>query len=582
MYEINVQRIRYFIKLLPYIKKDIALFIGLFVFKAVFMFTDLISPFFYYMFVNDVLTKHNISKLVFVFIGYIGLFVTKTFAIIINKKFANKIFIKLSVKIKAKLLTILMKIKRENYNKFSSGDLVNRLDKDILVVEKFFSVHIIDYLYSSLSMLVIIILLLKINIILAMISFVMVPLSFLFVRFMSKKAKKANEKHREMLGIYESFLHNTFQGWKEVKLYNLEEDKKYELEQFREKLAKLVFSSQIYWFINRAFIAFKDFFITKMNLYFVGGLLIITGRLDVALLLVFMNYYELMFSNLNNLTDSIIGLQSESPSIERIFEIMDIELESKPYIRDLDSHIIIKDINFKYYEEQDLVLKNVNIDIAENDQVAFGGRSGSGKTTLAMLIKGMYEPVSGSIFIGQHDISNIAFESISKKIAIVVQEPQFLNLTIEENLRLVKRRASKEEIIEICKKVNAYEFIENLPEKFNTVIGEKGIKLSGGQRQRLAVARLLLQNPDIIILDEVTSSLDSENEKVIVTLIQSLSKSKTIISIAHRLSTILAYKRIFILEKGEIVAEGKHEDLRGNNEYYKNMFESQYICLEKY
>jgi ATP-binding cassette subfamily B protein/subfamily B ATP-binding cassette protein MsbA len=297
--------------------------------------------------------------------------------------------------------------------------------------------------------------------------------------------------------------------------------------------------NQIYWYINRTFIAFKDFFITRMNLYFIGGLLIINGQMDVGILLAFMNYYGQFFQNISSITDSILGIKNDSPSIDRVTEIMDIEISSKPHVKILDDSISINHLDFRYSEEQPLVLKDITFSVASKEHVAIVGRSGCGKTTLAKLLMGLYEPLSGSICFGEVDISKIAFESIGQKIGIVMQDPPLFNLTIRENLQFAKKRATDDELHTVCEKANILDFILSQPDGFETIIGERGIKLSGGQKQRLSIARTLLQNPDMIILDEATSSLDSENEKAIVGAIDELSKGKTIITIAHRLSTIL-------------------------------------------
>lgn len=301
------------------------------------------------------------------------------------------------------------------------------------------------------------------------------------------------------------------------------------------------------------------------------GLLIIAGQMNISTLLVFMNYYAQFFGNISQITDSVLGLKNDTPNIDRVLGILNMEIVEKLYVKDLLDNISVKDLSFKYYDEQELVLKNINLAIAPKEHIAIVGRSGCGKTTLAKLMMGLYEPISGEVIIGNEDINKIAFESGGRKVGIVLQEPPLFNLTIRENLIFAKKRATDNELTDACKKANIFEFIDSLPDKFNTIISERGIKLSGGQKQRLSIARAILQNPDIIIFDEATSSFDSENEKAIVSAIKELSKGKTVITIAHRLSTVLGCNRVIVMDNGEIVAMGKHEDLYGNNEIYNKM-----------
>ncbi|MDD4439886.1 MAG: ABC transporter ATP-binding protein [Tissierellia bacterium] len=493
----------------------------------------------------------------------------------------NKLFVKFNLKIKTQILSIFTKMDVSTYAKYNIGDLKNRIDSDVAVIEKFFNTHILDYFYAIASAVIIAVILLFMNWILALTGLVMVPISFWFVKIMRKRANKVSEQQRKLQGEYESFLHVTFQNWKQIKANNLQESRNEVLQDFRGNLSKLFVKKQIYWYINRAFIAFKDFFITRMNLYFIGGLLIINGRMDVGLLLAFMNYYAQFFNNIASITESLLGLKNDAPSIDRTLEIINIEIHSKPKVKGLGDSISLKKLCFRYQDEQPVVLNNVSFSVNPKEHIAIVGRSGCGKTTLSKLIMGLYEPLSGTICIGDTDINTISFESIGRKIGIVLQNPSLFNLTIRENLQFAKKQASDDELMCVCKKANIYDFIDALPKRFDTIIGERGIKLSGGQKQRLSIARTLLQNPDIIIFDEATNSLDSENEKAIVGAINELSKGKTVITIAHRLSTILDCDRVVIMNSGKVTAIDTHENLRGKNELYDLLFEQQYSFLSK-
>ena len=310
-----------------------------------------------------------------------------------------------------------------------------------------------------------------------------------------------------------------------------------------------------------------------MNLYFLGGILIILGRMEVALLLTFMNYYEQFFSNISSISDSIVGFKNDKPSIDRVVEILDLEEPSKKTAKKFNSEIKLENLFFNYPQNQQEVLKGVSLLISRNEHIAIVGRSGCGKSTLIKLILGMYEPTKGRILFDETNIKEI---TVKQKIGVIMQEPYMFNLSIKENLKLAKRTASEDEIDAACKKANIYDFIQNLPDRYETVIGERGVKLSGGQKQRLAIARTLLYDPEIVVFDEATSSLDSENEKAIVSTIKHLTNGKTVITIAHRLSSILDANRVAVMNEGKIVAYGPHSELKGKNEIYDLLFAKQY------
>lgn len=576
MFKIDAQRLSIFKNVYPFIKKEKHLYFILGGLKIWTLLLSLIGPMLYMVLINNVMIGKKLELLLPVLLGYIGIYLLQTLGTVMNKRVYNKLFLKFNVRIKTRILEIFTKMNVAQYASYKTGDLKNRIDADISVVEGFFNTHILNFFYALISAVVIGFILLSMNWLLALTSFVMVPVSFWFVKIMGKRAQTVSEKQRELQGEYESFLHGSFQNWRQIKSNNLEQNRDQVFQNYRQGLSRLFVKNQIYWFINRGFIAFKDLFITKMNLYFIGGLLIIRGQMNVGVLLAFMSYYAQFFGNISSITDSVLGLKNDAPSIERVLQIINTDLPEKPQLRNLRDDIHIRNLSFRYYAGQPLVLNHIDLSIAPNEHIAVVGRSGSGKTTFAKLLIGLYQPLEGTVCLGDSDINQIGFESVSRKIGIVLQEPPLFNLTIRENLQLAKKHARDEEFIIACQKANIFDFIDGLPDKFDTVIGERGVKLSGGQKQRLSIARTLLQNPDIIIFDEATSSLDSENEKAIVSAIAELSKGKTVITIAHRLSTILGCSRVVVLDKGKISAVGTHKALRGRSEIYDLLFEKQY------
>ena len=281
-------------------------------------------------------------------------------------------------------------------------------------------------------------------------------------------------------------------------------------------------------------------------------------------------------SQVKLLTESINVFYNDRALLDRVFAVLNWKTVEKPKIKILGDEIYASDLTSKYNKEQHCILNHITFTISSKEHIAIVGCSGSGKSTLAKIIIGLLSPNGGKIYIDGIDINEIASESINKKINIVMQEPFFFNRTIRENLLLAKRSATNEEIKEACQRAYIYDFIDSLPEKINTIIGERGIKISGGQRQRLAIARTILLDPDIFVFDESTSSLDYKSENQILESIRKLAKEKTIITNAHRLSSVIDAKRIIVIDKGRIVAIGNHEELHGKQEIYDALFGNQY------
>ncbi len=555
-------------------KKKVLLYQLLFL-KSLDLLPGLVQPFFYYIFIDQVIVKGKIRHLPMVIAGYLSVFLLQTLLIKFTRISYNTLFIKLKIELRVNVLKRYVNMKADSYTKYSTGDLANRIDRDVELFETFLQKHVIDYFFSIAKILVISVILFAINRTLTIIAFIVIPFSFWSVQIISKKANRASEERRKFEGEYDSFLNNSFQNWADIKTNNLEICMEAEFDKYRKNLAKLIVRSQIYIALNWLFVAFKDYFVTRMNLYFVGGVLIIRKKLTVGILLTYMDYFIQLVDNITSVVNSILDFSAQKPNIERVFEILELEYNIKIRVANLEDKITFSNVSFRYNNKQQFVVNSLNITIYPGEHIAIVGRSGCGKTTLANLLTGVYEPCGGEILIGNRRVSELSHESISSKIGIVSQFSQMLNLSIRENLLLANRHAGEEEIRSACEKANILLFIESLPDKFETNIGERGIKLSGGQRQRLSIARLLLQNPDIIIFDESTSSLDSHSENEILKTIRLLSGSKTIITIAHRLSTVLISDRVALMEDGKIVAIKSPSNMFTANGKFNVLFEHQ-------
>jgi subfamily B ATP-binding cassette protein MsbA len=277
-----------------------------------------------------------------------------------------------------------------------------------------------------------------------------------------------------------------------------------------------------------------------------------------------------------------MAVYQAAAAAERIFAVLDRENKIKnnpslPSIEIKNSNINFENISFQYDVGNDDAVRNINLNIQGNKVTALVGHSGAGKSTILNLIPRFYEPQSGKIFIDNQNINKISLNSLRKNISLVSQDIILFDDTVENNVRYAKLNSTQNEIIEACSLAAADEFIKNLPEKYNTNVGENGLRLSGGQKQRISIARAILKNSPIILLDEATSSLDADSESKVQNAIFNLTKNKTTLVIAHRFSTIRKADNIVLMNKGNIVATGTHNELLNNSKEYKNLYEKQIL-----
>jgi ABC-type multidrug transport system fused ATPase/permease subunit len=313
-----------------------------------------------------------------------------------------------------------------------------------------------------------------------------------------------------------------------------------------------------------------------------GGLLVINGDMTPGELMSFLTSLGLISEPLKRASDIISGIQTKAHSIDRVFEVLESNefIQEKKHAKKLKKvkgKVNIKELYFKYNEKEEYVLKNINLDVEPGEMVALVGKSGSGKTTLVNLLPRFYDIEQGEILIDDINIKDVKLESLRKNIGIVPQETFLFSGTIYDNIAYGSAtHVSKKDVIRAAKMANAYDFITELPNGFDTEIGEKGVRLSGGQKQRIAIARALLENPPILILDEATSALDTESEKIVQDALDKLMENRTSFVIAHRLSTILNADKIVVMENGEIKEIGKKDELLAKNGIFKKLYDTQF------
>jgi len=311
-----------------------------------------------------------------------------------------------------------------------------------------------------------------------------------------------------------------------------------------------------------------------------GGWEVIRGELTIGELIAFLGYVGLAVNPLNRIGRDYSQYQQALASAERIFELLDIEPEIKESpgaveMPRIEGYIKFEGVSFSY-NEKELVLENINLDLKPGEKVALVGPSGVGKTTLVSLIPRFYDPVFGKISIDKQDIRKVRLSTLREQIGIVPQETILFSGSIRDNIAYGKVEASDEEIVGAAKRANAHNFISALPNGYETQVGERGVKLSGGERQRIAIARAILRNPRILILDEATSAVDAEAEVLIQEALEKLMRNKTTIIIAHRLSTILGADKVVVLKGGKVEEVGSHEELLSKGGTYAKLYKTQF------
>ena len=411
--------------------------------------------------------------------------------------------------------------------------------------------------------------------------FIPMVLYLVLVFIFKKSLEDVNRNVMEDNAKLTSYLVESIEGIETVKSFNGERKVNLETEKKFVKFIKSVFK---YGYVNNLQGSLKNTVkgIFGICILWLGGYLALKGDITVGTLLSFNALLAYFIEPIERMINLQPELQSAMVAADRLGEILDLELEkSKDEDKKINPKTLLGDINIKNmhfrYGTRQLVLKNINMNIKPGEKIALVGESGSGKTTIAKLLMNFYNVEKGEIVLNNYNIKDINKEALRDKMSYISQDSFFFSGSIKENLQFANEEATYEEIIEVCKQAQIHDFINSLPLRYETPLEEKGTNLSGGQRQRLAIARALLKKPEILIMDEATSNLDSITEKAIEKTIEDCTKNVTTIIIAHRLSTIMRCDRIYVMDKGEVIEEGNHDKLLKKQGYYYRLWTGQTI-----
>ena len=464
------------------------------------------------------------------------------------------------------------------YSKKKKGDILSRITSDVLEIQHSFLSILELLIREPLTILFTLIVMFSINVNLTFFVIIFIPVSGLIISWIGKALKKFSLNVQKEQGEFLSILEETLTGLNIIKIFNAEESF---IKKFNSSLNNFFkFSNKL---LNRQNIAspvseFLGIVVIGCLLWYGGKMVLINDSLNATTFISFMALAYNILTPAKSISKSFYSLKKGDAAAERVIEILESKnaIEDTPYstnINEFKSEIKFKNIDFSY--SRNFYLKDFSLEIKKGKSIALVGSSGSGKTTLVNLINRFYDTDSGKILIDNIEIKNIKLKSLRSLIGMVTQESILFNDTIKNNILIGDPAASEETIINAAKIANAHEFIDSLPEKYLTNIGDGGNKLSGGQKQRLAIARAIIKNPPILILDEATSSLDSESEKSVQVALKNVMKNRTSIIIAHRLSTISDVDKIIVMEKGKIIETGTHKELLNTDSNYKKLVEIQ-------
>ena len=467
----------------------------------------------------------------------------------------------------------------ETIDKKHSGSFISNLTYDVTHITNLLSHALLTLFKDSLTLIGLLFVMFIQNWQLALISIVMIPLAGLSAKTLGKRVGKVTTEAQEKSGFLTTYLVELFKNHKLIKIFQKEN---YEnsranlhLEQLKDKNKKIqvvfVRMSPIMETLTGIMIAF---------LIFYSGKLMSKNELDINNFFSFLAAMMLAYQPVRSLSTLNMVLNQGISAASRILPIIDNknkikDIESADTLNITQGTINFKDVNFFYDKEEGKVLEKVNLLFTGGKMTSLVGHSGSGKSTILNLIPRFYDVQSGDILIDNQSIYNAKIKSLRNNISLVSQETTLFDDTIKNNIKYAKDDASDEEIIEAAKLSYCDEFINQFPDKYDTLIGENGVRLSGGEKQRISIARALMKKSSIILLDEATSSLDSETESKIQEALSVLTRNRTTIVIAHRLSTILNSNNIYVLDSGKILANGKHDELIKKSEHYKNFYNKQ-------
>ncbi|MFH1786073.1 MAG: ABC transporter ATP-binding protein [archaeon] len=559
-------------RILAYAKPHLGLMALVFLVMIVATALGLVNPYLMKILIDDVLVAGNLRLFAYVLGAYIVVMVIAIGVTIALSYYSTLLTERIALDVRRQLFNHIESMSLGFFKERKTGDIVSRLMTDVYGVQSYITTFMNGIVLNIITLVIIFAITMSINWQITLISLYIVPFYIWAEKYygnlMRKQRRKLREQSADMLG----FLEENINFVKLVKRFHREEYAEADFKRRAEKMLKLDVKASLTGGLASSFIALVTF-LPLLVILGIGGYQVIKGMLTIGGMIAIYTYIGKLFEPIDSLNSSVMSLQGALASVDRVFEFLDkkekiVDAPDSVAVKSLKGEIEFKKVSFKFKDK--VILDNASFRIKPGEQAYLIGASGSGKSTIGDLIFRFYDPDKGQVLIDGMDVKKIKIGSLRERLGIGSQELILFNTTIADNIRFGKTHAKMEEVKAAAKTAQAADFIEKMPEGYETVVGPGGGLLSGGQKQRISLSRTILHNPDIYILDEVTTGLDPESEKKIESALREVTKGKTTVYITHKLRSAKGAKRILFLRDGKIVEDGSFDALlKKKGDFYK-------------